>query len=186
MDNETVDADFGIAVRSRRAELGITLEQLAANSGVSVAALSRLERGLLGPSLRNALAIARALGCDLTNLIESPAAQVTRAGDNLRYFDAATGIERLALARPAPHLELLLYTVPAGQSSVRFAAHRPGTREVFHLLSGELELHHGPDPLVLKAGDSATVRADHEHWFTARGSETARFILLVLGRDRAE
>ena len=41
------DAQFGMAVRARRAQLGITLDQLAVASGVSSGALSRVERGLL-------------------------------------------------------------------------------------------------------------------------------------------
>lgn len=59
------DVRFGQAVRTRRTQLGVTLDQLAETSGVSAAALSRVERGLLSPSLRNAMAIARGLGCEL-------------------------------------------------------------------------------------------------------------------------
>ena len=46
------DALFGAAVRARRAQLGITLDQLAQASGVSPGALSRVERGLLATSLQ--------------------------------------------------------------------------------------------------------------------------------------
>ena len=65
------DALFGAAVRARRAQLGITLDQLAQASGVSPGALSRVERGLLATSLRNAMAIARGLGCELGELVQS-------------------------------------------------------------------------------------------------------------------
>ena len=56
--SDAEDAAFGAAVRARRAQLGITLDQLAQASGVSPGALSRVERGLLATSLRNAMAIA--------------------------------------------------------------------------------------------------------------------------------
>lgn len=183
MDTEPEDQDarFGKAVRTRRTQLGVTLDQLAETSGVSAAALSRVERGLLSPTLRNAIAIARGLGMELAELVERDNAEITRTGENLRFFDEATGIERLALARPSPNVELLSYGVPPGASSSRFAAHKPGTREIFHILAGRLEVHTGQETLILDAGDTATVLVDTEHWFRNVGEKPARIILTVLG-----
>lgn len=175
------DAHFGNAVRTRRTQLGVTLDQLAETSGVSAAALSRVERGLLSPSLRNALAIAKGLGCELAELVERESAQIVRAGENLRFYDDATGIERLALARPGPDVELLSYTVPKGAVSSRFTAHKPGTREIFHVLSGQLEVHATQETVTLGAGDTAILRMDCEHWFANVGDEPARLMLTILG-----
>lgn len=175
------DVQFGNAVKTRRTQLGITLDQLADASGVSAAALSRVERSLLGPTLRNAIAIARGLGCELAELVERDVAEITRAGDNLRFFDEVTGIERLALARPTPAVELLSYTVPPGATSSRFAAHKAGTREIFHILVGCLEIHTAQETVTLNAGDTATLRVDAEHWFNNTGNNPARIILTVLG-----
>lgn len=181
LETQEQDVRFGNAVRTRRTQLGITLDQLAEASGVSAAALSRVERGHLSPTLRNAIAIARGLGCDLAELVERDTTQVVRAGENLRFFDETSGIERLALARPAPDVEMLRYAVPSGATSSRFAAHKPGTREIFHILDGRLEVNTGQDTVVLEAGDTAIVHVDMEHWFTNTGSETATIILIVLG-----
>lgn len=181
-DQPDPDARFGLAVRTRRTQLGVTLEQLSGTSGVSTAVLSRLERGLLGPSLRNAIAIARGLGCELDELLAADRALITRAGENLRYYDDTTGIERLALARPSPDVELLAYTVPAGASSARFAAHSPGAREIFHILAGSLTIHTAEETVRLDTGDTATLRVDSEHWFENPGDAPARVILTVLAR----
>ena len=175
------DVRFGNAVRARRTQLGITLDQLAETSGVSSAALSRVERGLLSPSLRSAIAIARGLGCELGEMIERDGAQVTRAGETLCYLDESTGIERLTLARPTPDVELLIYTVPAGAQSSRFAAHLPGTREIFHILAGRLEVHTAQETFTLGAGDTATLRVDSEHWFKGIAAGHTRLILAVIG-----
>lgn len=175
------DTAFGLAARSRRAQLGLTLEQLAETSGVSAAALSRVERGLLGPSLRNAQAIARALGCSLGELVGEQGATITRQGENLRYTDPATGIERIALARPTAEAELLRYLVPPGATSSRFAAHKPGTREIFHLLAGHLQVHTAQETITLASGDTAVLRVDSEHWFHNPGTKAAQIILLILG-----
>lgn len=183
LETESQDRDvrFGNAVRTRRTQLGVTLDQLAGTSGVSAAALSRVERGLLSPTLRNALSIARGLGCELAELVERDSAEITRAGENLRFFDEATGIERLALARPSPDVELLSYTVPAGVKSNCFTAHKPGSREIFHILAGRLEVHTGQETVTLGAGDTATLRVDSEHWFMNVGQEPARIMLTILG-----
>lgn len=171
---------FGVAVRQRRLELGITLDQLADSSGVSAGALSRIERGMLGPSLRNAVSIAKGLGCDLSELIQEENAEITRAGENLRFEDEATGIVRLALARPSPAVELLSYQVPPGASSARFSAHIAGSKEIFHIVKGTLEIHAGEQVFLLGAGDTATVRVDCEHWFLNPGKEGVYFILTIL------
>lgn len=173
------DVQFGNTVRARRTQLGVTLDQLAGTSGVSAAALSRVERGLLSPTLRNALAIARGLGCDLAELVERQTIEITRAGKNLRFFDEASGIERLALARPTPEIEILRYTVPAGAISTRFAAHKAGTREIFHILAGYLEVHTLHETIALSVGDTATILVDTEHWFANLGDTPVSVIITI-------
>ena len=62
---------FGEAVRARRAELHLSQERLAAKAGVSVTAVSRVERGAMSPSLRIAAQIAVGLGVPLADLVGS-------------------------------------------------------------------------------------------------------------------
>ena len=176
-----LDQQFGQSVRTRRAQLGITLDQLAQASGVSPGALSRVERGLLSASLRNALAIARGLGCELGELVQRPpSAHITRAGEHQRFVHDDTGIVRLALAHPAPGLELLQYELPPGAQSKPFAAHRSGTREVFYVLQGQIRVWTGTDSVLLAAGDTAVWTMDTEHRFANEGSGAAQFMLLVV------
>ncbi|MFD0489694.1 helix-turn-helix domain-containing protein [Saccharopolyspora spinosporotrichia] len=64
-----VDASFGARVRSRRHQARMTLEALAARSGVSRAALSKIERGEREPSLTVAVRIADSIGVLLPELL---------------------------------------------------------------------------------------------------------------------
>ena len=174
------DAQFGAAVRARRAQLGITLDQLAQASGVSSGALSRVERGLLSASLRKAMAIARGLGSDLSDLVRPVAGpHITRAGEHQRFVYGDTGVERVALAQPLPGLELLQFELPSGAESSHFAAHRAGTREVFHILKGQVRVWSGEESVLLRAGDTAVLSMDTEHRFINAGNSQARFILMV-------
>lgn len=175
------DVQFGLAVRARRAQLAITLDQLAQSCGVTPGALSKVERGLLSVSLRNAVAIADGLGCTLSDLLQTTAsAHITRAGEHARFTHTETGIVREALARPAPGMELLHYEVPVGQQSSHFAAHRTGTREVFYILSGQVRVWMGSESVLLHAGDTAQLVMDIEHRFANEGQEVAHLILLVV------
>lgn len=175
------DAAFGAAVRARRAEIGITLEQLAEASGISRSALSRIERDELGTSLNYGLAIAQALGCELADLLAAPAPAITltRSADSLRYTDPASGVQRQTIARPAPGLQWLLYTLPAGAHSSAFAPHASGTRETFHVIEGVVQVSAGGQTLKLHRGDTARLRADTEHHFRNAGRGTARLMLLI-------
>ena len=175
------DAQFGAAVRLKRAQLGITLDQLALASGVTSGALSRVERGLLNVSLRNASAIARGLGCELGELLQtSSVAHVTRAADHARFLHEDSGVERVALAHPSPGLDLLSYRLPAGAQSSHFAPHPPGTREVFHVLKGSIRIWTAGDSVLLHDGDTAVLAMDAEHRFANEGDSTATLILLVV------
>src|SRR5258705_13241721 len=59
---EDVGLRLGGAIRARRRQLGMTLEEDAASAGLSHPFLSQLERGLAPPSMRSLTAIAATLG----------------------------------------------------------------------------------------------------------------------------
>ena len=53
---------IGKRIHTRRAELGLTQDELAATSGVTQSAISRIERGAAMPSLTTLLKLRMALG----------------------------------------------------------------------------------------------------------------------------
>lgn len=176
---ETQDARFGPAVRARRAELGITLDQLAEASGISRGTLSRIENNALSTSLVNALAIASALSVDLGDLLAGAETTLTTAGEATRFTDAS-GVVRTALARPAPGVELLAFEIPAGATSAEFAPHRPRTREVLHVLAGRLVYEVADTEHRLSTGDTLTARADHPHRLHNPGGTTCVLHMLTV------
>lgn len=58
--------DLGHAIRRRRREIGWTQDELAARSGLAAKHVSRIENGLLEVRLSTVLALAAALGLDLS------------------------------------------------------------------------------------------------------------------------
>lgn len=171
---------FGAAVRARRAELGITLEQLAAASGVSQGSLSKIERGAMGPSLHSAVAIAASLGSDLTTLTApESSAVIVRRGEEQAFIDPATGIRRALLARPAPGVEVIHYTLPARTVTADFAPHPARTVETFYVEAGVVEVVADGETVRLDAGDAAQLRGDRFHRIENVGPTAASLLLVT-------
>ncbi|RPH47481.1 MAG: XRE family transcriptional regulator [Desulfobacteraceae bacterium] len=75
---------IGETIRKLREEMGMTQQQLAHKSGVSIPTLSRAENGEYIPRHNNLAKIADALGCDISD-IASPSHSVKNVL-NLAYF----------------------------------------------------------------------------------------------------
>ncbi len=62
----------GRSIASRRAALGMTQAELAKECGLSQSAIQGYESAEFGPSLKNAVIIANALGVTATDLLRIP------------------------------------------------------------------------------------------------------------------
>lgn len=60
---------FGVRIKQLRKERRLTQEQLANLSGLSRVSVYQIERGQTNPSLLTLLALAEALGCDMSTLV---------------------------------------------------------------------------------------------------------------------
>lgn len=177
-----MEKEFGERARRMRTEQHVSLEELARRSGVSRAALSKIERGERSTSLSNAVRIAAALGVPLAQLLEpSPAdlVQVVRNGAAPCLVEPDTKVTREALLEPEPGLEVVRYVMPPDTASGSFPAHEPGTRKGFIVIEGNLIATSGDDQIELFDGDAATMPGDREHQLRNPGPSTTRLILLV-------
>lgn len=176
-----MDTDFAEQVRRTRQERDLSLDELADRSGVSRAALSKIERGDRNPSLGYALQIAEALQTPLAELVGQTPQPVTvvRSGDAPRMVDEASGTRRESLLEPRPGTELARYTVPAKTSPGPFPRHESGTREGFVVLTGEVTITAGESTVELAAGDAAALPGDHEHRISNPGEHEATLLLLI-------
>lgn len=67
--SQRTDIKIGGRIRQLRQERGMTLDQLAAQAGISASHLSRLERDQAEPSFTVAAAIAQQIGVSLSDLL---------------------------------------------------------------------------------------------------------------------
>lgn len=174
---------IGPSIRRRRQQLGLTLEALAAASGVSPTMLSEVERSVKHPTVKLAWEIARALGCSLTDLLEeSPAAEVSvlRADDLRSLVDPETGVERRGVVTPllGRGLEVATYLLPSRASTGEMAPNRPGVLEHLVVFKGTLSLRVGDSRFRVRAGDHVTYAPQSVVDYVNEGVRPCEFLLL--------
>ncbi|HEU0223246.1 MAG TPA: helix-turn-helix transcriptional regulator, partial [Paracoccaceae bacterium] len=97
LSGESVVAALGARVKRLRSQHGLTLEQLAEQSGVSRAMLSKVERGEKSPTLAIVARIARGLNISLSALLGAQPdfhdVVAIKAAKRLTFLDPETGFE---------------------------------------------------------------------------------------------
>jgi transcriptional regulator with XRE-family HTH domain len=176
-------SEIGPSIRRRRQALGLSLDALARQSGVSATMLSEVERSVKNPTVKLAYQIARALGCTLTDLLEADPVRpvrVVRADERRKLVDPDSNVTRYGLASEllGNHLEVAWYALPPGTTSGQLDANRPGVVELVTVLRGELTFELGGERHVLGPGDSITYGPQTTTEYRNDGSEACEILLL--------
>ncbi|MFN0281199.1 MAG: helix-turn-helix domain-containing protein [Kineosporiaceae bacterium] len=181
---EQVPAAVGRRVRAARAARGWTLDQLAEHSGVSRRMVVNVESGSSNASITTLLRLATALHVTLAELVSdtprTDSVVVTAPGAREALWRGGSGgsAVMVAAADTPDMLELWDWTLGAGESYVS-EAHRRGTRELIHVLSGQVRLTVAGQTHELRTDESASFPGDVAHGYANPGRRPARFSLTV-------
>jgi len=174
-------------LRQLRKERRLSLDQLAAASGVSRAALSQIEGSRTNPTLSLLWKVAVGLGVPFHALLgreQSGKPQVLRAGDAppLRTTDGRMESRLLSPAGANQNLDVYeLRFMPKGMHQSE--PHGEGTTETLVVLTGALRVEVSNETHDLAAGDSMFFRADVPHSYESRSSHETRCIdIIAYGR----
>ena len=168
-------------VRSLRTSAGLTLQQVAARSGVSQSALSKIENGQLSPTYERIVTLASGLGVEPAELFsESPLTTpvgrrgITRSGQGVRHSTPQYDYQALC-ADISGKAFLPLHTVIKAHSLREFSAlARHSGAEFVYVVSGKLTLHtEFYEPLTLLPGDSVYYDSAMGHALVSEGNEDA-------------
>lgn len=178
---------LGARVKNLRRRQGLTLEELAAGSGVSRAMLSKVERGEKNPTLVVAARVAEGLGVGLSELLgteERREVVVVPRDRRPTMRDPGTGFERQLLSPPfgGRGVEFVRNVVPVGATSGRFPPHRRGVEEYVVVEKGRLRAVLGGEERVLGEGDALYFEADVPHRFDNAGEEECSYYLVIVSR----
>jgi XRE family transcriptional regulator, regulator of sulfur utilization len=173
----------GVQLREKRKARGLSLDELAAASGVSRAALSQIELYKSNPSLGVLWKIAVGLGIPFSELMggQGQGVSVLRRADAqvLRSADGKMESRPLSPAGSNPWVELYELRL-AARASHASDPHATGTREIVVVLSGSLNLRVGAEVYELAPGDSISFRADVEHAYENPGTSEGRYHDLII------
>jgi transcriptional regulator with XRE-family HTH domain len=174
---------FGQRIREIRKSLGQTLEDLSAASGLSRAAVSKIERGEMSPTYDSLLKIARGLRTDVGLLISGrqPAGggyAVTRAGEGAEHrADKRFPSRLLAPNLPQRSLHAFITDVRAVPIEKFGPWDSHDSEDFLYVLEGTIEVHlRNRTPVRLRKGDSMQVdgRIPHALIAVAPGASAAQ------------
>ena len=176
--NET--PKVGARVRSLRRERGLTIEQLAAATGLTKGFISQLERDRTAPSLSSIARICDALGVRLSHIFEAEAPPaLVRRDERVPADPALTTQSYLLSSREEPRFQVIESEVAPGAGAGDELHSLPGEVEFVYVLDGTLELRIGEDTHVLETGDALTYPLSKPHtWRNASGTEPLRVLWL--------
>lgn len=164
---------LGERVQRARAERGLTLQDLAGRSSVSVSMLSSVERGGKAPTVLVLARIADGLGVDLVELVGEPQARrvIVRRAAEQDAVDELGGWQRTILSPVVPgvNFEWIRSSLPPGCEPGTYPAYAPGSHEYVAVESGTLLMTVGDQELRLGAGDSVYFAADVPHGYANVG-----------------
>jgi transcriptional regulator with XRE-family HTH domain len=166
----------GARLRRLRESRGVSLSALARAAGIGKATLSGLEHGTRNPTLETLYAVAGALGVPLTALVLAPGDPPGAAADVRGAAVSATLLE--VFDEAGATFELFWMRVRPGVVQ-HSPAHAAGVTEHITVHQGVLRAGPAEAPLVARAGEHVTFRADRPHEYAAVGPEEVVANLLI-------
>ena len=185
MTTPDINARIAGRVRALRANLGMTLDALAAKSEVSRSMISLVERGESSPTAVVLDKIATGLGVALAALFDdasAPASPVSRPDDRTPWRDPQSGYVRRNISPasvPSP-IQIVEIVLPAGAR----VAYETGAREVsihqqIWVLQGSIEVTLGSVTYRLAEDDCLAMQLDEPTAFRNRTRKPARYIVII-------
>jgi len=180
-DIQTQLCSFGARLRELRLQRGWTLHELAKQSGLSSAFLSRLESGDRQASIAAVLTLSRVFDVSLATLFESPLALdpcvIIRAAEAVERSTNGLTYAALSSAGRFFSLQPMRVRVSPGRRGKEHYHHEG--EEWIYVLSGSLTLSLGGKNYDLERGDAAHFDSRLPHRLIARGSHDAEVLLVA-------
>ena len=181
---ELTVSEIGAKVARARSERGWSLAQLAQRSGLSAAAVHKIEKSGMTPTIASLMKIAAALGKSVAHFVdepETPDVLVVRGDARARVYTSKQGLDLRNLSGRYGSFAMAgaeAVVEPRADSGPTPMRH-PG-EELVIVLEGRMEFTVGGEPHELGAGDSIHFRTVRPHSWRNPSSEPARAIWLVV------
>ena len=182
-EKSDIPVELGHRIRVLRKERSLSLEQLAAKSGVALATLSRIENSKGSGTFRTHQRIAQALNLSLPELylnLEEPEQETvliepeSPEAETFTYDEKASAI---LLTRQVARKQMLPQLVLLEAGSLTASEQYPkGTERWIFGLEGSVEIEVGQARFSLKKGGTLYFNASQPHRFQNTGTSPAKLI----------
>lgn len=181
---EEVIAAIGPKVRQLRRQKNLSLQQLADRSGVSAAAIHKLERNGMVPTITTLMKLAAALNRPVSYFVDEDQpdhAIVIRASERKKVYTSKRGLSLESVSGPYGRFFMagaIAVVEPGAESGPKPMEH-PG-EELVHVLDGQLVFEIDGEEHLLKRGDTLHFRTDRPHRWRNPQAKPARAVWMAL------
>ena len=184
----TADADFlGRQLRLRRKVRGLSLQDVAERSGVSIGQLSQIERGLSAPSLKSLGAVCRALDMPMGWLFDGPANDPADDGDTIvrakgrrtLHLGHKGMVKELLTPDAVPGIQMMRIVIQPGGSSGPEPYNNATGAKCGLVVRGSLGLEVEGRAFQLEPGDSFAFDATKMIRFWCAGDHPCEVVWIV-------
>lgn len=170
--DKNLEAAIGRQVRSLRKRQRMTGSDLAGQAGLSVGMLSKIENGVISPSLATIQTLAHALSVPLVQLFsgyeEDRGCMHVKAGDGVEIDRAGTraGHQYNLLGHIGSNASGVVvepYLITLSDASDQFPTFQHEGIEYLYMLEGQVRYRHAERLYLLQPGDSLVFDADAPH-----------------------
>jgi len=176
-------------VRELRAGHGLSLDTLAARSGVSRSMISLIERGESSPTAVVLEKLAAGLGVMLASLFDAPAAApqaprgpVARRDDQPEWQDPASGYLRRNVSPPGVPQPMQIVEVrfpPGGRVAFETGARDARVFQQVWVLEGAIDVTLGAERHRLRKGDCLAMQLDRPTMFHNPTRKPTRYAVVI-------
>jgi len=175
------EKEIGYRIRKIRKGEGITLRELSSRAGITMSALSQIERGLITPSILTFKSILDALGITFSEFFEKEdrgSFFILKKSD-YKYLEKDS-IELLLLTPFGGNksFDILKVRIPPF-TSTRVESPHDG-EEAGVVLKGAVYFHFGKKKLKIKRGESYLFYPDKNHFFENRSKNKPVILIHIV------
>ncbi len=184
-ERDQAETLVGQRIRLLREQRGLSLRVLAEKCGLSINAISRIERGENSPTVASLHLLARALDTPITEFFRDASDKATvyvKRNHRMRSERSGMGIESLGSGLRSQQIEPFLVTLEPGTGGDSEPITHDG-QEFVYCVQGEIDYEIGTETYTLESGDSVLFEASQPHRFFNVSSSVALILLVFQAQD---
>ncbi|MFC1620047.1 helix-turn-helix domain-containing protein [Candidatus Neomarinimicrobiota bacterium] len=178
--NEQAAPNVGIIIRELRKQRGMSLRALASGCGLSINAISRIERGENSPTVLSLHRLATTLDVPISALFHEEVAEpiiFIKRDEGLRREIGGMIMQSLGSGLPQQQLEPFLISIEPGTKHKNNPVTHYG-EEFVYCLEGRIEYYVNDKRYTLNKGDSLIFKASQAHYWNNLSTRPAKAILV--------